>query len=387
MSVKLVSSRKGEDVAAAGNDQVVETLEAYLREARRGRINYIAIVACVMPEEHGIGIAGDSGMGRIAKRGLAEISDAIDARELNGAMPERDEALGEDYVTYNLAACPVSFDFLYWLIESEMGRRRAGAPAPLKVSFWSGRDGVGRINEPNIRLMYENVLRPLVKMIGGIEVEPSLIGRCRNIYITKFIADHCRKGEDVPLLCAPPAAAMTVAAWLGDRQPPVTITLREAKHWPHRNSNMKAWLKFARYLQARGERVIFVRDTQRALERMDGFATYPPASTDLLLRAALYGAAKANLFVANGPGAMAMFMGRPMLSFTKLEPDGHAYFPNTPAFWREQMGIREGEQFPWMRPDQRIIWDVDTYENLVAAWEQHIGCVASPVSAGLASAP
>ena len=51
----------------------------------------------------------------------------------------------------------------------------------------------------------------------------------------------------------------------------------------------------------------------------------------------------------------------------KIEPDGHGYAPNTPKFWRDELGLEVGQQFPWARPDQRVIWAPDDYENLVKA--------------------
>ena len=46
----------------------------------------------------------------------------------------------------------------------------------------------------------------------------------------------------------------------------------------------------------------------------------------------------------------------------------HPYLYNTGEFWREKNGIAPGEQYPWSRPDQRIVWERDTYENISKAW-------------------
>jgi hypothetical protein len=80
--------------------------------------------------------------------------------------------------------------------------------------------------------------------------------------------------------------------------------------------------------------------------------------------------AKVNLFVANGPAALALFVDKPMFSLTPLEDEGHTYFPNTPSFWTRHMGITPPDQFPWLRPDQFLVYEHDTYENICAAWER-----------------
>ena len=195
------------------------------------------------------------------------------------------------------------------------------------------------------------------------------------MYVPRDIVQWCKEGQAVPKLKAPSGAKMEAAFWLHKRGivNPVTITLREAQHWDHRNSNIEAWLHLAADLKRQGEQVVFVRDTRRAMETLAIGARSPipkPRST-CKSAAALYEMAKANLFVANGPAAMAMFMDKPMFSMTPLEDEGHTYFPNTPSFWTEHMGITPpGEQFPWLRPDQFLVFEHDTYENISAAWEQ-----------------
>jgi hypothetical protein len=114
--------------------------------------------------------------------------------------------------------------------------------------------------------------------------------------------------------------------------------------------------------------VILVRDTACANEPFYSWEICPLASTNLHMRMALYEQAKCNLFVANGPCTLAQFSDRPWLCFTPIEPDDSPYKANTAMFWRMYVGIDVGEQFPWSRPDQRIVWKKDTYENICTAW-------------------
>jgi hypothetical protein len=168
-----------------------------------------------------------------------------------------------------------------------------------------------------------------------------------------------RRGEVVPRLKSSPAPRFV--GW-------VTITLRESASDPERNSNIADWLRFADWLRMRGESVVIVRDTARAAEPLPSFGTCPQASTDLHTRMALYAAAKCNLFVSNGPYTLALFMDAPWLTFFEPDPEG-AGTMNTPSFWAEHF-VPVGEQFPWCRPDQRLTWKADRYENLVAEWDR-----------------
>jgi hypothetical protein len=95
-----------------------------------------------------------------------------------------------------------------------------------------------------------------------------------------------------------------------------------------------------------------------------------------------------NFFVSNGPACMGYFGETPWMMFIKPQNEDHGYEPNTPKFWREQLGIEMGTgQFPWCRPDQRIVWKSDDYENLIEAWEDWEGVpmVRCPSTLELAS--
>jgi hypothetical protein len=242
-----------------------------------------------------------------------------------------------------------------------MTRIAERAPAPLKVCFWFGRDGKSGLDDPWRRQMFENVMRPALALIGAVEDPTAADGRNRMEFGFRDVVSRARQGAIVPRFRATTKNPIASADY-------VTITLREAEQWPHRNSNMQAWVRFAYYLENHGERVIFVRDTMQARNKLGSLEICPDASLDLRARASLYQDAKMNYFVSNGPATLAFFSDWPWTMFLKMEPDGHAYAPNTPSFWREQFGMEVGEQFPWARSDQRIVWAGDDYENLISAW-------------------
>ncbi len=353
-----------------GNADVIAVLERYLAVAREGRMSYVALVGLQEPDSVTGFFGGCDQRLSAAREAVGKLGILIDTEILNRTLPDRDESLGADYVCYPYAAAPASFDFLVWLIDQEMTRIRAGAPAPLKVAFWFGRDGKTGLNTPARVQMFEKVCRPSLDLIGAVEDDRAMLGRYKPSHTTREIVASARAGERVPILRAPTDAVETVREALRGQPSAVTITLREAEHWSHRNSNIGAWTRFAADLRLRGYFPVFVRDTRVAFEPLEDFATSPLASIDLHVRMALYECAAANLFISNGPGSLANFSDRPWLEFVNLQPDGHLFAPETPNFYRESLGIEPGAQFPWSREDQRIVWSADSYEAISEAWEK-----------------
>lgn len=360
-------------IAHQGNDRVIQLLEIMLARAKEGRAGYLIAIMVAAGENPFGGYCGSSLLEPDCMRGLESMAGQMNSGALNRTMPPRDTNIPADCVCYNVPGGPLSFDFLTWLVDAEMTRRREGAPAPLKVCFWYGQDGQSGLEDDRRQGLMANVVRPALKLIGAVEDSTVTYGRAKEMFTTKDIAAAVRAGESVPKLRPSLDAMRTVARWLKAdecdyRAYPVTITLRESEQYPYRNSNLNAWLCFATYLQQRDERVVIVRDTAKAKIPIMGFETYPEAAINLDIRCALYDRAKINMFVSNGPATLAYFSSRPWMMMLHLEPDGHPYTPNTPKFWQEQFGVEPGGQFPWSLPDQRIIWAKDTYENLVAAW-------------------
>lgn len=361
-------------MSAHGSEGVVRALEKLLEKARQGKHGYlVGILVGVGQEPHGFW-GGSAPLEPIAALQLRDLSAMMDRLAVNKVLPARDPTVPANRVCYNMPLSPMSFDFVCWLIDAEMRRRIEGAPAPLRVAFWFGRDGkTGGLEDPYRKQMFENVIRPMLALVGAVEDEGAVDGHCHPVFSPRPIVEMCAAGHEVPKFRAPADKLQAMAARFPRK--PVTITLREAKKFPFRNSQMDEWLKFAQYLKARCETVIFVRDTAQAMVPVDGFQICPEASLDLHWRLALYESAKMNLFVSNGPASLGHFSDIPWMMFLKKEDDDYAFTANTPTFWREQIGVEMGVgQFPWSRPqDQRIIWESDDYPNLVTAWEAFSG--------------
>lgn len=349
-----------------GNRDVKQLLEQFQNAAKERPIGYLAIVGAEEPNQFMLGYSGTVELEKVAVEGLKKGITGLEANILNRTMPEPDSSLDASYVAYNITCSPLSYDFLTWLISQEMQRQKAGAPGPLKVGFWLGRNGgTGLGGMPDRQQMLNRVCRPAISLLshGAVEHPVASKGRFDEFFSYRRIVELCNEGIPVPKFRTNLRVPITPGY--------VTITLRETTYWPHRNSKLEEWLMFANYLKARGERVIFVRDTAKANEPVPGFETFPAASVDLETRCALYQQAKCNCFVANGPVSLGYFGDTPWLKFMEIDDNG-AYNAARSEYWRQCVGLdpAKQEQFPWSTDKQRIVWKPDYYTNLVVAWEE-----------------
>lgn len=346
-----------------GNAEVVGLLEYWLEQAKAGDLYYVSLAAVKDMDQVAYDHAGAKGLEDRAQNGLKECADELGAIVEARRRGPRNYNLDASFVEWDCVGTPVCWDYLIWLVDCEMTRRRLGGLLPLRVCF-------SRVDElDNVsRDFFENVFRPLLPLIGAVEDVEAKGGRHKPLYVPYDIVLASKAGEQVPTLRASDRAREAMAGWLHDTVP-VTITLREAPHWKKRNSNLEAWLKFAKDLEAKGENVVFIRDTFRATEPLPGFATCPIAAWNLDLRMALYERAKCNMFVSNGPAGLGLFSDSPYIYF--VNNDRNIDYPgNNPGWWRKSNGIAEGEQWPWALPTQQMVWKTDTYENISEAWEQ-----------------
>jgi hypothetical protein len=352
----------GQKQCVDGNKEVVQLFEHWLEKAKQGDIDFAAVLACRGPCDVDRGYGGVQGREAIACFSLDYLKLQLMGDFNNRMNPPSNADATADKWAYNIGRSPVSYDFIAWLVNAEMTRVREGAPFPLKVSFYVGKDGDMRnalASDWRVQA-FLNIIKPALAFVGAIESNEAQNGRLQECFSFIPAVEGARHGEKVPVFKSP-------KVWHWPRTP-VTITLRESDRQLHRNSNLEEWLKFAEYLARQGERVVIVRDTDKADEPFHGCETCPEASKDIQARLSLYEQAKCNLFVSNGPATLAFFTERPWLMFAAPNPKD-SYFPNTPDGWRTFAGIGPGEQFPWSRPDQRIIWQADTFEVMRDAWE------------------
>lgn len=271
--------------------------------------------------------------------------------------------------TFDMAHGLPTWDFVTWLLTAEAERRNSGY-RDLRVRLMEGPQGGFRRrrrdrgpDNAECRAILENVGKPLMRLLGVKDWRPS-DRDCgyRFPYVTGGLVKMHEAGYELPSLTAPPDVRALVRATYGDR-PFVTVTLREARYFPDRNSDLEAWQQFARSCELP---VVFVRDTAKANEPMPGFETDARAATDTLYRLALYEQAALNLSVATGPVTLLYHSRAPYLAFNQMKGEG--FYPATAHFWETQCFLKEGDQWPWAIPTQRITWKNDTLENIQAEY-------------------
>jgi Protein of unknown function DUF115 len=281
----------------------------------------------------------------------------------------------ENAACYNMTDGPASFDFITWLVNAEMDRVRRNAPSPLLVAFTPGPEEGFRPadvqNTPEKQQILDHVMRPALKLFGAVESDKAVGGRQFH-YWYRPVTDGFRCGEKVPRCKPPVESVLDVTGWLYNRgifkNDALVITLRETRYSQERNSDVEAWLEFARRRRAEGRMIVFVRDTAKADDPLEDFLICPQAAKDLHFRAALYSLAKCNLIIANGPAELLQFSDWPFIEFKPSQIDPTRPVSLGISWWQRFGGITPPESFPWLGKHQLTVWQRDTVENIEAAW-------------------
>lgn len=360
-----------ENFQVEGNKEVNEFIDRWKAIVAKGKINFVGIVACQSATEVFMDHVGVIGTEFGASWAARELEKQITGNIYRRMAPAASATAPANKVVYNMASAPCSFDFLAWLMTAEMRRVKEGAEGPLQVAFSFGQDQDKERSLVTMqrRTMFENIMKPLIPMMGAVEVPIAEIGPARwtDVYTLKDATALCQEGIASPRVKPSQEAVDKVEQYLNGRRP-VVIVLREAEHWSHRNSNQPEWFKFIDTALAH-EDVIVLRDTRFATEPLGPYHTLPPCSLELNSRVALFERAKCVIGVGNGPMTLLFHMDTPYLMFGAIDPSG-SYAPGRPEWWKPHHGIAPGEQFPWSNPHQRIIWEMDTAANLTRAWKK-----------------
>lgn len=171
------------------------------------------------------------------------------------------------------------------------------------------------------------------------------------------------RGEGpLPNFLAPQHTMQQAAAELPDDL--VTITLRQAEHWPERNSRVGEWLAAAEEIRRLGYTVEIIADA--AAEPISEVPLIRQASRNLATRAAVYRRAAMNLFINNGPAWLCWQMLDTRLLIFRLLTEGNLM---TNAGWLKRQGLHPGMQLPCAGPGRRLVWKDDTAANIIAAFK------------------
>lgn len=265
---------------------------------------------------------------------------------------------------YDLAKGPVSYDFAIWLVKALMWKEDQGAER-LHVNIHPHTGGLGGFarhwggyDEAETRWRLWNIVLPLCQLAGATVTVLPERGEIKTTFDhhAREIIAASRAGRVIPMLSPSAQAVRFVDNWFGeDPARIVTITIRETND-PARNSST-AWWPFSDLLVEQKYRVVWIEDAGKELL----LCPCNPVAPSVDLRAALYKRAAMNLMVCNGPAALCWYTGAPILQFGAGQGEN----------WRKHydfLGLKEGDQLPWARPDQRLIWKPDNFSTIASAF-------------------
>lgn len=314
---------------------------------------------------------------------------------------------------YDLAVAPPSYDICVFLYLAEMERMHLGLDAIDLIVV--ANNGTG--------FRYGLVYQPVNEMVWRLHhiVLPAhrLIPTCRRAlyYPDRAEAEHAFDPSkpvfpagytvDAPIpkyqdsdvliglysgrkpasLRAPASAIEKVESWLDHRvggRKAVTITLREDKFQPSRNSDLEQWIRFARWLDPEVYQPVFVRDTAALFKppgsELRGDLVFNHASLDIELRLALYERAYINLFVDSGPAVCCMMDDLTRCIRFKLSQKNNPHSGNA-NFYRR--GYSEGMQWAGTTSHQVSVWEDDTADCIA----REFATLDRQVQSGTAASP
>ena len=301
------------------------------------------------------------------------------------------------YAFYDLQVAPITYDVSWFAATAELERRRQGL-ASLYFVIVPGKKGGAREE----RAAYEaavditarlwrlhNVVVPVLTLVPactGYTILPSRAAAAplraaagRRVYPSYYepgfpVAHHpsellnaARTGErEIGVLRSSVQGLRYIERWMEPRlrgRRLITITVRDYAFMMRRNSNMEAWIMFAKRLDPTRYLPVFVLGTERTLDPrpapMEGFEVFSEASWNVGLRMALYESSYLNLGVNNGPLFMCVMDSRTRLLVFKIIT---ASVPQTTEEFMSQLGFKIGGQLPFATPFQRLVWEEDTLQ-------------------------
>jgi hypothetical protein len=269
---------------------------------------------------------------------------------------------------YDLAQAPASFDFMTFLAVCA-----TTAQGPFDLSILKGpkngfRDDMLEPRDVDSRMaLLHNVVIPACQLypVRNLNLFPEKAEGERLPYHYSALYQD----QPMPSLKVPEWARKAIRSMYP--QPPVVITLRESAYHTARNSNVEEWLIAGDVIAAKGHNVVYVREfgkgpydapfDQRTWQKDDIF----PAS-NLILRAALHEWALIVMGVNNGTMGLSHYNSNATYAIFKMLADT----PATSLQWFTGLGWAPGCDIPFHYPNQRLIWEEDTFETIMKVFDE-----------------
>lgn len=300
---------------------------------------------------------------------------------------------------YDTLPNAVTYDFIHYLYHAEW-LRRDGGQAHIDVllvarkNVGASREAhyVAAIGSDNLEWRLANIVVPLCRLFPSVG-RVYVVDHEEAFEIVKGYSHVCPEGYGyenpktaacrldppgfvfVPTLKVAPSANAIVETYLQamDARKLVTITLRTYGYLAKRNSNIAAWVAFAKRLDQAKYRPVFIPDASpdgvARLPELRGCEVFDFACWSLELRAALYRRAWMNMGVATGPLGISCLMEDVL---TPMMFDPSSFPPDHLTEYQKSTGLVPGRAPKFYSPQCKFFQgadDLDTIEKVFSEYD------------------
>jgi hypothetical protein len=344
----------------------------------------------------------------LTRRGVGAVSALPRSVRRSLASGKDQQAHEILFAFYDLKVAPVTFDFLWFLAAANLERRRRGLNSVHVVIVPGPHNGVREETDDYNAIVDAQTRHARIYniLVQACRVLPSCSGltlagsRREAAFLRSAVARHvlpadyepmlpvfpgphscldaARAGETgIACLRAPAEELRAIDAWakahVGSRRM-VVITLRRYGFMPARNSNMPAWIAFARSLDASRYCPVFIPDTNDTIAglpiELRDFTVFSEAAWNIALRMALYERAFVNLGINTGPMGLAWLNERVRYATLKIET---AEVPQASLGFIQSFGFEAGKSLPFATVLQEWVWEDDTQECITRTFDRLTG--------------
>ena len=220
-----------------------------------------------------------------------------------------------------------------------------------------------------IELPYREKIKQILNADSHIYPQEIIKGQANEKSSTVHLKPLKESGHNLALLSPPKNAVKMVESFLqklSKGQKLITVTLREYQEQIVRNNDFNSWAKFLSKLDKDEFYPVIIRDsyfsTSPIPKALEGYLTFPEASSDYLIRLALYKAAYINMGVSTGPTYTISFIkNAKSLIFHPLNEDN----PASSSMTAKKSGLTIGKDYFFNdNKFQKTVWKPDSYENI-----------------------
>jgi hypothetical protein len=298
---------------------------------------------------------------------------------------------------YDSLPNPVTYDFIHYMyyadwLRGELGKEYVDVLLVTRKNVAASREEryIAAIGDDNMEWRVANVIIPLCRLFASLgrlyvvdqEEAFELVKGYRHVHPRGYAygSPHsaaCRLDEPgfafrPTLTVSGTAKAVVEAYFQTDARRLVTITLRNYGYLAKRNSNIAAWVQFAKALDPARYRPVFIPDAS-----MHGVATlgdlsdcevFDPACWNVELRAAVYQRAWMNMGVVCGPLSISCLMD----GVTTVMLYNSSSFPaDYLKAYHDETGLVPGERPQFYSPTCRFFHGSDDRVTIQRAFDEY----------------